>query len=233
MGGQNWGKLPGDRRPLRVAEVEAAGDGEWAGEDASNAQEEPMNDHPAGRVRRFGPGAVAWPVVAVAVTALCALIYLVVQTDLRIGANDPQIQLAEDAAAALAQGKQPSEVVPTTAVDVASSLAPHVTVFDDKGHPLLSSARLEGSIPTPPPGVFAYVRSHADDRFTWQPRPGVRIAAVLKYHGGPRPGFVLAGRSLREVEKREDQLTSVVALAWVLTLGMTLATALLMGRLLR
>jgi hypothetical protein len=192
-----------------------------------------MNDHPAGRMWRLGLGAAAWPVVAVAVTALCALIYLAVQTDLRIGANDPQIQLAEDAAAALAQGKPPSDLVPAATVDIASSLSPHLTVFDEQSHPLQSSARLGGSIPTPPAGVFAYARSHADNRFTWEPRPGVRIAAVVKYHGGPKPGFVLAGRSLREVERQEDQLTSVVALAWVLTLGVTLATALLMGRLLR
>ena len=171
--------------------------------------------------------------MAVAVTALCGLIYLAVQTDLRIGANDPQIQFAEDAATALAQGKQPSDVVPTATVDIASSLAPHLTVFDEQGRPLLSSARLEGSTPRPPPGVFAYARSHPDNRFTWQPQSGVRIAAVVKYHGGPKPGFVLAGRSLREVEKREDQLASVVALAWVLTLGGTLAAALLMGRLMR
>jgi hypothetical protein len=189
-----------------------------------------VNDQPGGRVRRLALGAAAWPVVAVAVTALCALIYLAVQTDLRIGANDPQIQLAEDTAAALAQGKLPPELVPAATVDIASSLSPHLTVFDEQGHPLQSSARLEGSIPTPPAEVFAYARSHADNRFTWQPRLGVRIAAVVKYHGGPKPGFVLAGRSLREVEKQEAQLTSVVALAWVLTLGATLATALLMGR---
>jgi len=186
-----------------------------------------------GETRRLSPGLAVWPVLAVAITLLCALVHLAVQQDIRLGANDPQIQLAHDAAAALAQGKRPADVVPSGTVDLATSLATHVTVFDAQGRPLASSASLEGATPAPPAGVFDYARTHEEDRFTWQPRPGVRIAAVLVHHAGASPGFVLAGRSLREVEDRESQLTATVALAWTLTLGATLAVAFLGARVFR
>jgi hypothetical protein len=43
-----------------------------------------------------------WLPLAAAVTMLSGLVYIAVQQNMRIGANDPQIQLAEDAARALA-----------------------------------------------------------------------------------------------------------------------------------
>jgi hypothetical protein len=41
----------------------------------------------------------AWLPIAVVTAAFCGLAYLTVQQSLRQGANDPQIQMAEDAAA--------------------------------------------------------------------------------------------------------------------------------------
>jgi hypothetical protein len=71
-------------------------------------------------------------------------------------------------------------------------------------------------------GVFDYTRAHGQDRITWQPRSGVRSAAIVARYGGAHPGFVLAGRSLREVEAREDRLTLMVGIAWAATLGASL-----------
>ena len=65
-----------------------------------------------------------WLPLAVAICALCAILYTTVQQVWRAGVDDPQIQLAEDAAAALGDGAAPDEVVPATQVDVARSLAP-------------------------------------------------------------------------------------------------------------
>jgi len=62
--------------------------------------------------------------------------------------------------------------------------------------------------------VFDYVRQHGEDRITWQPEPGVRSATVVTSYGGAHPGFVLAGRSLRLVEERVDQLGLMVGLGW-------------------
>ena len=73
--------------------------------------------------------------VSVPVTLLCGLLYLAVQQDMRTSANDPQIQLAEDAAAQIISGKQIDQVVPVGKVDMATSLAPYLIVFNNQGVP--------------------------------------------------------------------------------------------------
>jgi hypothetical protein len=61
---------------------------------------------------------------------------------------------------------------------------------------------------------------------TWQPAPNVRMATVVvPYSGSNVSGFVVAGRSLREVEVREASLTKMVGLAWIIGLVATLVAA--------
>ena len=165
-----------------------------------------------------------WLPAAVAATVLALLVAGAVQQNIRQGANDPQIQMAEDTATSLAGGRQPAAAA-TGKVDMARSLAPYTMVFDDAGRLLASGVELDGQTPEVPPGVFTYVRQHGEDRFTWQPQPGVRHAAVVVHYGGAHAGFVLAGRSMREVEKREDQLTMEVVLAWLAALVGTFVAA--------
>jgi hypothetical protein len=163
-----------------------------------------------------------WLPLAVAVTALCGLVYLAVQQDLRQSANDPQIQIAEDAAAELKSGAAVKSVVPAGKTAIETSLAPFVIVFEDDGGIAGSSATLHGETPQLPAGILEYVRSHGEDRVSWQPEPGVRIAAVIIRYQGAQSGFVLAGRSLREVEVREDNAEAYAGAAWVVTLAATL-----------
>jgi hypothetical protein len=159
-----------------------------------------------------------WLPLAVVITAMSGLVYLAVQQALRQGANDPQIQMAEDAAAVLARGGSVESVLPTAQVDLAQSIAPFIMVFDDTGTPLASSGQLHGQMPTIPAGVFEYVRRHGEDRITWQPEPGVRQAIVMVSYTGDRSGFVLAGRSFREIERREDQALLEAGAAGIVTL---------------
>jgi hypothetical protein len=166
-----------------------------------------------------------WLPQAVVVTGLCGLGYLLVQQNLRQSANDPQIQIAEDAAAALAAGDPLSSFLPAETVAVESSLAPFVVVFSDAGEATASTGLLHGETPALPAGVFDYVRSHGEDRVTWQPEPGVRIAAVIVRYGGEEPGFVLAGRSLREVEAREDNILLLASAAGIVLLVAAAAAA--------
>jgi hypothetical protein len=107
-------------------------------------------------------------------------------------------------------------------VDIARSLSPFVIAYDDQGRPLASQAQLDGKTPVPPSGVFNYVRQHGDERVSWQPRRSVRIAAVVQRVNGPQPGFVLAGRNMREVEAREQQVEQMAGLAWIAMLGLIL-----------
>jgi len=169
-----------------------------------------------------------WLPLAVATVCLCALVYLAVQQSLRQGANDPQIQMAEDAAASLKAGASVDSVVPSAQVEIASSLAPFIMVFDSAGNVVASSATLHGKVPSFPGGVLDYTRQHGEDRVTWQPEPGVRMATVTIGTGN---GFVLAGRSLREVEVREDNVENYSLLAtlaiWIVTLILTVMGELL------
>ena len=74
-----------------------------------------------------------WLPLAIATAGLCGLAYLVVQQSLRMGANDPQIQMAEDSAAALNSGSSIDLIIPTAKVEIANSLALFLIVFDELG----------------------------------------------------------------------------------------------------
>ncbi len=156
-----------------------------------------------------------WLPLAFCLTVLAGMVYTAVQQNFRQGANEPQIQMAEDAAVQLQDGAQVQTVVGSSKVDMARSLAPFFIVYDASGHVLVSSVQLNGTVPDIPPGVFDSVRASGEDRITWQPQEGVREAAVVTQFAGSRPGFVLAGRSLREVEVRISQLTQLAGVAWL------------------
>jgi hypothetical protein len=157
------------------------------------------------------------PVVAAAAVVI-VLVYAVQQQNLRMGANDPQVQMAEDAATRLDAGASPAAVLPTQHVDIGQSLAPYLIVFGREGQPIASSATLDGRLPTPPDGVFGNIPAGGRHELTWAPRPEVRQAAVIVPY---RAGFVLAGRSLRLVEQREDTLAQLSVLFFCIMLAGT------------
>jgi hypothetical protein len=161
-----------------------------------------------------------WLPLAIVTAGICGLVYLAVQQSLRTSANDPQIQMAEDAANALNDGTTAETLVPAQKVEISASLAPFLMVFDETGKVIASSATLHGADPALPAGVLEYVKQHGEDRVTWQPEDGVRMAAVIVKS---KNGFVLAGRSLLEIEKRENQAATMsfvaIPILWVLSLA--------------
>jgi len=162
--------------------------------------------------------------LAAAVTFVCGLIYLATQQSLRRGADDPQIQMAEDAAAVLAAGQTPGPLRDTSEkIDLARSLAPGLVSYDDSVQPLAATAQLNGKIPTPPHGVFDYARNGGQHRVTWQPERGVRLASVIVHYNGVKSGFVLACRSLRETEDRVSDIGRLIGAGWVFTIVALLA----------
>ena len=184
----------------------------------------------------------AWFLIgAVVLTTACGVAYLEAQQLLRSSANSPQEQLAEDAARALDGGATPASLVgPGSAaaglagsgtVDVATSLAPFVAIYDSAGAVLATNGELGAVAPVPPPGVLATAASNGRDAVTWQPRPGVRIATVVIAWNG---GTALAGRSLRVVEQQEDAALALAAVGWlagIAALGMAIvAVGWLLGR---
>ena len=176
---------------------------------------------------------VRWAYGAIAVTGVCVLAYAVVQQNYRESLNDPQIQIAEDGAAILEQGRVPADIVShgTPLVDIANSLAPWIAVYDSNGHILEASGQLNNAPPQLPQGIFDtsqwgnYIIGHHlngspvdQNRFTWQPSATVRQAVIVT-QTPDKKYFVAAGRNMREVEQRIEHEGEIVFVLWALTLG--------------
>lgn len=152
------------------------------------------------------------------------------QQMLRRGANQPQAQMADSYASEIASGMKPDQVIPHNYIDLERSLEPFAIFYDDQAAPTISTDYLNQTIPTPPPGVFNYLRTHKSDTVTWQPRPNVRIAAVIQRISGPDPGFLLAGRSLRLVEEQESLFWRMALAGWFIMVLILIAGAALLNR---
>jgi len=180
----------------------------------------------------------AFPII-VAGTVAMLVACVAVQQDLRQSANDPQIELAEDAAAAIHNGYPLGELFAGSPhTDTTQSLAPFIMTFDSQGA-FISSSASDGSnaLALPPTGIFDYVRAHGEDHVTWQTADGLRFAIVVTrwslpskgpdgatstVSGPASSGFIVAARSLREVEVRESQLSKIMLAGWVLMVAATI-----------
>lgn len=160
-------------------------------------------------------------------TIIFGTIYTVVQQNYRMSANDPQIQVAESVANALDSGKNPQDFNLKSKIDLQKSLATFIVIYDNSGNSIASSAFLNNKVPVPPAGVFDFVRANGQDRVTWQPMPGVRIATVVEKYGN---GFVLSGQSLKEVEKRENNLFTLVAFGYLSSVVLLLLANLILRK---
>lgn len=168
--------------------------------------------------------AIGWLPLGIAFSILCLLTYVLVQQNYRESLNDPQIQIAEDAAAKLASGAKPTDVInDPDSVDMVSSLAPWLAIYNSDGVAIISSGELDGGIPRIPTGVFDAARKGTgkdtsqpeEDRVTWQSGASVRQAiVVMHYNSKAGDGFVVAGRNMREVEDRESRAGEMTLLAW-------------------
>lgn len=162
--------------------------------------------------------------IAAVITVVMGVLYMNVQQGYRTGANDPQIQLAEDISSSIKLGHSISPFLKDDTVDLSKSLSPFFILYDNDGKPIQSSALLNGKVPQLPAGVLDYVKVHDEDRITWQPQPGARLATVIKKTGSSPVAFVAVGRSLKEVEVRESNLRTTVAGGWIvcmLIIGIT------------
>jgi hypothetical protein len=166
---------------------------------------------------------LAWLPLAILATLFSGLTYVSVQQSLRNGANDPQIQIAEDISGALAAGTSVQSILQGSgALDISKSLYPYIIVYNEDGKAAGGTGTLNNKLPVPPPGVFAFTKTAGEDRITWQPEPGVRSAVVIRHFSGTQSGFVLVGRSLREIEKRGKNLEFYAGTAWIVSLLGTL-----------
>jgi hypothetical protein len=157
-----------------------------------------------------------WLPIAVALTCLAGTADAIGQQILRQGADDPQVQVAEDAAARIQAGSPAADVVPAGQTEISTSLAPWVIVYGPDRKAVASSAALHGKTADFPTSVLDNAPPGGRDAITWQPEPGVRAATVVI---GFKGGWVVAGRSLRLVEQRVDLLLQLAVLGWLAALG--------------
>ncbi|HYM65002.1 MAG TPA: hypothetical protein VES68_00750 [Candidatus Sulfotelmatobacter sp.] len=171
-----------------------------------------------------------WIPFAVVITLLCGVIFVSVQQNYRMSANDPQIQLTEDVTNAILQGQSPKAFIPTRKLDLSKTLATFIILYDGKGKIIGSSVALDGKDPIVPQGVLDSAKTKGQSRITWQPKNGVREALVVNYYKGPQEGYVAIGRSLREVEIREENLQLMVFSGWLITLFASFLSIYLINR---
>ncbi|MFA5954060.1 MAG: hypothetical protein WC817_00800 [Patescibacteria group bacterium] len=161
----------------------------------------------------------SWVVFATGLTCVSLLAYTIGQQVLRMNANDPQVEIVEEVVEVLKSGVSPENILPNQSVDIANRLAVFVMIVDKQGTSLASTASLDGKTLSVPVGVLAAATQKGENRVTWQPKVGVRSAVVVRpYEGGGKSGYVVAGRSLREVERRAGELSMLALLAWGLSL---------------
>jgi hypothetical protein len=159
-----------------------------------------------------------WLPLSVVLTLAIAAAYGVGHNILRQSANDPQIQLAEDWANQIEGGTDITRLNLGAVVDPVKSLAPFGIIYNQDGS-IANSSVIAPTTMAQPVGVFATVDSAptTEVRFSWQPASGSRFAAVIKKARiNDKTYYVLAGRSLREVENRIDKLLALTFIGWLI-----------------
>lgn len=138
--------------------------------------------------------------------------YLLIQQSTRLAADDLPLATAQTTVHRLESGAKPNEAVPQTLTDLKSDSTVFVAITDQSYKILASSIKLDGSAPLPPDETLAVAKSKGINTFTWKPEADVRLATqVLPYSGG----FVVAGQSLAQAEKRIETYGWIVLAAWL------------------
>lgn len=137
--------------------------------------------------------------------------YTMVQQSTRLSANDQPIALAQQIKSSGIQA------IPTHITDTAFDSNVFAIVINDKYQVTGSSATLDGVTPVPPKGVLDFALSHLQNKITWQPKPGVRIAAYIltTFNNDGVPTYIVTGQSLKPYEDRINTYGSLALFAWI------------------
>ncbi len=154
----------------------------------------------------------SYVVAFILITCVCGLVYVVAYQIIREGANDPQVQIARDSVPVLASGEVPT--FGPEKMDLRTSLATFLAVYDKDGNPIESNAMLDGSLPKPDKAIFDVAKEKGEYRVTWQPVPEVLQALVVVPANNEAGQFIAVGRSLAEVQRRTNMIFIITAIAW-------------------
>ena len=153
-----------------------------------------------------------------------------IQGALRRSADQPQLRMAQEYAAVLASGSSVEDAFPRVHVDIEHSPEPFAIFYNSAGQPVAATGHISDTVPSPPSGVFEYLRTHPSDKFTWQPHRGLRIAAVMQRVDGSKAGFILVGRSLQATELETVTLRRATFVSWALLMCLLAAGAMYLDR---
>ncbi|HUO56476.1 MAG TPA: hypothetical protein VMU27_03525 [Candidatus Paceibacterota bacterium] len=201
-------------------------------------------------MRMFARTFIVWIPLAIAIVGLCLLVYGTVQQNYRQSLNDPQIQMAEDAARYLQNAPvDPSKILTLDAtgvpVDIATSLSPWIALVSADGsvYQNTTSGFLNNQPLQFPTGVLQSAANNEgkdtdqlfEDRVTWQPEQNVRqaIVVVAVTNGKYKGDFVVAGRDMREVENRESALAEMIWLCMAMLLLCTFVAKMIVQAILK
>ncbi len=176
---------------------------------------------------------LSWLPLAVGIVIVSGLIYMVGQQTYRQTANDPQIQIAQDIATALNKGDAQADAIvpPTPTAEMSPSLSTFVVIFNATGTPIGASAGLNGQLPTVPEKMLLATLKTGENRVTWEPEKGLRIAAVItSFKSQNSSGFILVGRSLKETEKRIALIGIISAIAALVALALSFLSAWMLAK---
>jgi hypothetical protein len=159
----------------------------------------------------------AWVVGAVLLTAVGIVVYGVGQQAARRAVDDVPRAMLEQTRSRLSAGVTPATAVGGPTVDLTTSGAPFVLVYDSNHTLVASTATIAGAVPNLPPGVLDDAVARGEDRVSWQPRADVREAVVATpWRSLSAQGVVVAGASLAATEERTSALRDRVGVGWLL-----------------
>ncbi len=155
----------------------------------------------------------------IVIIGLAVLIYASAQQIYRQSLNDPQVEIVGNMQIALLLGAQPVDIVGRAQMfDVSKSLTPFIAVFDESGNVLESTATVGTTTLHIPEGVLAYAKEHGENRVTWEPVKGTRIALVVRPVAIESGWFVASGRNMKETEMRINDIGKMIAIGTIIIL---------------
>jgi len=152
---------------------------------------------------------------ACGITLFWVGLFVIMRQTGRLKINRPLVAMIDEAIVKLGKGAEITSVIPRKNIDMTLDNEEYMIIINERGEVAAGSIRLEGITPIPPKGVLDYAKDRGINRVAWQPKKGIRSAIVVK----PYPhGWILAGRSLKEVETEEKNWMKVLGIFWAGTM---------------
>lgn len=164
-----------------------------------------------------------WLPLAMVIIILAGTGFIAFQQSLRTSANESPIQLSEDYALMIKDENPQADLSVYTKVDMEKSLSPFLMILDKDGEVLQSTGSLGTKTVVPPKGSLEHAKINGQNRVTWAPKPGVRIATVITYVDVEDTYFIVSGRNLRETDRKINQVRTIISAGAVSALVMSLA----------